>query len=281
MIAKIGYTSSLVLPCMQSSTLETQSPALAIAQNHKNIFQNKWQLLQSNLHCPLQLVLWMKLPNAHIAKKVFPATLEALLNLSKQLMYEWNQIRAQQFDGMGRSQETARQKLCPNSETPDNAKKQGKDFLPLFRCQLINHFHIKIYVGAHWKHWQDLALWVLVLANTLSVEAIQIVNIQNVVHVLGECVSAMRHIGVLFPLKIVLEVTMSEEKNGRQHSSDVIAFLLGKEGTDFKGDASFHIPNIENTKGRSFRFKTRSLSSQYVITHSCGSPQTTRSSPTN
>ena len=100
---------------------------------------------------------------------------------------------------------------------------------------------------------------VVALPNTLSVEAIQIVNIQSIVRPLGECISAMRHIGVLFPLKIILEVTMSEEKNGRQHSSDIAAFLLGEEGTDFKGDASCHIPNIENTRGRMLKLETLSL----------------------
>ena len=33
-----------------------------------------------------------------------------------------------------------------------------------------------------------------------------------------------------------------------------------------------HIPNIESTRGRTLKLKTRSLWSQYVIPHSCGSP---------
>ena len=90
----------------------------------------------------------------------------------------------------------------------DNANKQGRAFSPLFCCYVINHFPIKISFGAPWKHWQELALDVIVLADTLSVQTIHLVTIQSVIHALGECVSATRHIGMLFTLKIVLEVTL-------------------------------------------------------------------------
>ena len=84
---------------------------------------------------------------------------------------------------------------------------------------------------------------------------------------------------MLFPLKIVLEVTIRDEKNGSKHSSHVTAFLSCKDCAHFKVDALCHIPNIENTRGRTLKWKTPSLWSQYVITHSCGSPCTTRWSP--
>ena len=71
------------------------------------------------------------------------------------------------------------------------------------------------------------------------------------------------------------------KKIGSKHSSHVTAFLSCKDCTHFKVDALYHIPNIENTRGRTLKWKTRSPWSQYVITHSCGSPHTTRGSPMN
>ena len=62
-----------------------------------------------------------------LQKKVFSATQEVLLNKAKQLMCKWNQIGTQKFDGMARSQETARWKLQPSFETPENAMMQGND----------------------------------------------------------------------------------------------------------------------------------------------------------
>ena len=274
------YIWPLALPCMQSSTLGkyTPCPALAAAHNPKDIFQNKWQHLQSNLRCPLQLVLLLKLPNANITIQVFSATLQVLLNMWKQLMYEWNQIRTQQFDGMARSQETARLKLCPSFEMPDNAKKEGKDFLVFFCCQIINYFCTRILV---WSYFEILMRTRIVSTCTSKhsfMEAIKIVTVQSVVYILGKCVSAMRHIGMLFPLKIIFEVTMWVERNGSKHNSDVTAFLSCKECRDSKDDAMFHITNIGNTRGRTLKLQTRSLWSQYVIMHLRGSPHTTCSS---
>ena len=251
------YIWPLALPCMQSSTLgkDTPCPTLAAAHNPKYIFQNKWQHLQSNLRCPLQLVLLLKLPNANITIQVFSATLQVLLNMWKHLMYEWNQIRTQQFDGMARSQETARLKLCPSFEMPDNAKKEGKDFLVFFCCQIINHFCTKILV---WSYFETLMRTRIVSTCTSKhsfMEAIKIVTVQSVVYILGKCVSAMRHIGMLFPLKIIFEVTMWVERNGSKHNSDVTAFLSCKECTDSKDDALFHITNIGNTRGRTLKLK--------------------------
>ena len=52
-------------------TLEKHTPATALAVGHnpKDVFQNRWQCLQSILCCPLQLVLSPKLPNFNIVKK--------------------------------------------------------------------------------------------------------------------------------------------------------------------------------------------------------------------
>ena len=53
-------------------TLEKHTPATALAVGHnpKDVFQNRWQRLQSILCCPLQLVLSPKLPNSNIPKNV-------------------------------------------------------------------------------------------------------------------------------------------------------------------------------------------------------------------
>ena len=71
-------------------TLEKHTPATALAVGHnpKDVFQNRWQRLQSILCCPLQLVLSPKLPNSNIPKNVYSAALVVLFNMSKQLMYE-------------------------------------------------------------------------------------------------------------------------------------------------------------------------------------------------
>ena len=53
---------------------------------------------------------------------------------------------------------------------------------------------------------------------------------------------------VISPKDCVFQVTMVEEKNGRKHCSDVIAFLSFKECTDFKDDASCHIPKYWTRK---------------------------------
>ena len=121
-------------PCLECNPLLQQKTPLcpATAQNAKDIFQSGCQHVRSNLCSPLQLALLLKLPNANITKKVFSAPLETLLNTSKHQVYKWNQIRTRQFDGVARSQETARQKLCPSFKTPDNAMKQGKNLWALF-----------------------------------------------------------------------------------------------------------------------------------------------------
>ena len=180
------YTRSLALPCMQSSTLrkDTPYPPLAIAHIPKDILQNRWQHLQSNLHWSLQLVLSLKLPNANVPKKPFSATLQVILNMSKQLMHEWHQIRTQHFDGIAKSQEIARNKLPPSFEMPHNAKKKENSFLE-FCFLVLGHkpfSHQHLVWRSPWKHWWELPLWALVLANALSVEAIQIVTSQSVVH---------------------------------------------------------------------------------------------------
>ena len=170
---------------MQSSTLrkDTPYPPLAIAHIPKDILQNRWQHLQSNLPCPLKLLLSLKLPNANVPKKLFSATLGVILNMSKQLMHEWHQIRTQHFDGMARSQEIASHKLRPSFAMSNNANKQETtfwSFLLLLGHKPFSHQHLVW--RSPWKHWRELPLWALVLANTLSVEAIQIVTSQSVVH---------------------------------------------------------------------------------------------------
>ena len=79
-------------------------------------------------------MLLLEVPNANITEKLLSPTLHILLNRSNQLTYDWNQIGTEQFDGMTKSQETAKKKLRPSFEMPDNANKQGKDFSALFRC---------------------------------------------------------------------------------------------------------------------------------------------------
>ena len=61
-------------------------------------------------------------------------TLHILLNMSKQLTYDWNEIGTEQFDGMARSQEAAKQKLRSSFEMPNNANKQINDFSASFCC---------------------------------------------------------------------------------------------------------------------------------------------------
>ena len=91
------------------------------------------------------------------------------------------------------------------------SKKTGFwSFVPLSGHKPFSHQHLVL--RSPWKHWQQLPLWALVLGNALCVEAIQIVTSQSVVHTYGECGSAMGHIGMLFPLKIVLEVAIRDMK---------------------------------------------------------------------
>ena len=108
------------------------------------------------------------------------------------------------------------EKLRPSFEMPNNANKQGRNFSPYFCCEVIKHFSIKISFGAPWRHWRWLALGVIVLANTLFVQTIHAVTIQSVVHALGECASATRHICAFFTLNTVLEVTVWRGKEGEQ-----------------------------------------------------------------
>ena len=84
---------------------------------------------------------------------------------------------------------------------------------------------------------------------------------------------------MLFPFKIVLEVTIQDEKFWEQTQFPRYCLSACKNCTHFKVDALCHIPNIENTRGRTLKWKTRSPWYQYVITRSCGSPRTTRWSP--
>ena len=51
--------------------------------------------------------------------------------------------------------------------------------------------------------------------------------------------------------------------------------------TYFKDDVSCHIHNPKKQEAGTLKLKTHFLWPQYVITHSCGSPHTARSSPIN
>ena len=80
-------------------------------------------------------MLSLQLPNPNITIKLLsPTLLQVLLNMLKQLTYDWNYTGTEQFDGMTSSQETANKKFRPSFKTPDNANKQVKDFLALFCC---------------------------------------------------------------------------------------------------------------------------------------------------
>ena len=61
---------------MQPSTSEKDTPAtaLAVGRNPKDIFQNRWQRLQSILCCPLQLVLSKIAKFQHSQKRVLCCT---------------------------------------------------------------------------------------------------------------------------------------------------------------------------------------------------------------
>ena len=170
---------------MQSSTLrkDTPYPPLAIAHIPKDILQNRWQHLQSNLRCPLQLVLSLKLPNANVPKKLFSATLQVILNMSKQLMHEWHQIRTQHLMAL-QGVRKLQAKNCVQALKCPIMQRRKKitfwSFVPLLAYKPFSHQHLVW--RSPWKHWWECPLWALIVANALSVEAIQIVTSQSVVH---------------------------------------------------------------------------------------------------
>ena len=73
-----GHALDATLYTLEKHTLAT---ALAVGHNPKDVFQNRWQHLQSILCCPLQLVLSPKLPNSNIPKNVYSGALVLLLNM--------------------------------------------------------------------------------------------------------------------------------------------------------------------------------------------------------
>ena len=172
---------------------------------------------------------------------------------------------------------------CAQASKPPTMQRSNKtgfwSFVLLLGHKPLSHQHL--FWRSPWKHWRELALWVLEVANRLFVEAIQIVTSQSVVHAYGECASAMRHIVMSFPLNIVLGVTVPDRKKWEQIYSHVTAFLSCKDCTHFKVEALCHIPNIENIRGRTLEWKICSTWYKYVITHSCGCSRTTRCSPMN
>ena len=111
-------------------------------------------------------------------------------------MYEWKQISTQQFDGVGTESKNYNAQSANKASKWNEARKEPWATVSQFGHEIFSHQNFV------WSSLDTLTRASIVsplLANTLSMQATQIVTIQSVVHALRAGVSAERCLGMLFP----------------------------------------------------------------------------------